>query len=101
MHRGSKCGFLGCLNKSYNPAIASSTAYSSVSLCICVVYLSAFYYAGSMLTMKVTYDNETPDLDKNIYMLAYDDDSLHTLFDSKSSSYDFTGDVNISGWVGG
>jgi len=47
-------------------------------------------FGGSLLTMTATYDNETPDHDKDIHLLAYDDDSLHTLFDSKSSSYDFT-----------
>lgn len=47
-------------------------------------------FGGTLLTMTVTYDNETPDHDKDVYLLAYDDDSLHTLFDSKSSSYDFS-----------
>ena len=90
MHRGRHSGLWDAKSK-----VIVHLTRQQMSLCLSVVYLSVFCYAGTLLTMTVTYDNETPDHDKDVYLLAYDDDSLHTLFDSKSSSYDFSGDVHI------
>ena len=46
--------------------------------------------------MTVTYDNLSPDHADKVYLLVYDDRALHQLFDSGSSSYDFTGDTQFA-----
>lgn len=45
-------------------------------------------FGGSSMTMTVSYNNQSPD-GNAVYLLAYDDAALDTLFDSKSSSYSF------------
>lgn len=45
-------------------------------------------FGGSSMTMTVSYNNQSPG-GNAVYLLAYDDAALDTLFDSKFSSYSF------------
>ena len=74
MHRGRHSGLWDAKSK-----VIVHLTRQQMSLCLSVVYLPVFCYAGTLLTMTVTYDNETPDHDKDVYLLACDDDSLHTI----------------------
>lgn len=43
---------------------------------------------GSVMTVTLDYDNETPSHDEEVYLLAYDDKAMISLFDHAVSSYE-------------
>ena len=47
------------------------------------------------MTVALDYDNETPSHDEEVYLLAYDDKAMISLFDHAVSSYELNGAINL------
>ena len=62
--------------------------------CVCL-YSRVRCYAGSVMTVTLDYDNETPSHDEEVYLLAYDDKAMISLFDHTVSSYELNGAIDL------